>query len=89
MRHIHLDAKNRLALRKPAPYREKFFRRKKKENCIGKILFLFLFFAQNIHCVYTLEPGQREAVLSVPIMYVSYKKNKKIRYTLAYPSFAI
>ena len=44
----------------------------KNENFQQKNFDIFLIFAQNIDCGYTLEP----------------KKNKKNRYNPAYPSFA-
>ena len=40
---------------------------------------IFLIFAQNIDCGYTLEPPRS----------MFWSKNKKNRYTPAYPSFAI
>ena len=53
-----------------------------------KIFDIFLIFAQNIDCGYTLElprrGGSNEYLLSM-----FWSKNKKNRYTPAYPSFAI
>ena len=60
----------------------------KIENFIRKKIDIFLIFAQNIDCGYTLEPPQRGGSNEYPqSMFLS--KNKKDRYTPAYPSFAI
>ena len=48
----------------------------------------FLIFAQNIDCVYTLEPPRRGGSNEYP-QYMFWSKNKKNRYTPAYPSFII
>ena len=65
----------------------------KNDNVQYKFCFIFLIFAQNIDCGYTLEPprlepprrgGSNEYLQS---MFLS--KNKKNRYNPAYPSFAI
>ena len=49
---------------------------------------IFLIFAQNIDCGYSLEPPRRGGSNEYPqSMFLS--KNKKNRYTPAYPSFAI
>ena len=44
--------------------------------------------AQNIDCGYTLEPRQRGGSNEYP-QFMFWSKNKKTRYTPAYPSFAI
>ena len=51
-----------------------------------KFLFfdIFLIFAQNIDCEYTLEPPRR-----VYLQSMFWSKNKKNRYTPAYPNFSI
>ena len=53
-----------------------------------KIFDIFLIFAQNIDCGYTLEPPRRGGSNEYP-QSMFWRKNKKIRYTPAYPSFAI
>ena len=47
---------------------------------------IFLIFAQNIDCGYTLEPPQRGGSNEYP-QSMFWSKNKKNRYTPAYPSF--
>ena len=49
---------------------------------------IFLNFAQNIDCGYTLEPPRRGGSNEFP-QSMFWSKNKKNRYTFAYPSFAI
>ena len=49
---------------------------------------IFLIFAQNIDCGYTLEPPQRGGSNEYP-QSLFWSKNKKNRYTPAYPSFTI
>ena len=49
---------------------------------------IFLIFAQNIDCGYTLEPPRRGSSNEYP-QPMFWSKNKKNRYTPAYPSFAI
>ena len=49
---------------------------------------IFLIFAQNIDCGYTLEPPRRGGSNEYP-QFMFWSKNKKNRYTPAYPSFAI
>ena len=49
---------------------------------------IFLIFAPNIDCGYTLEPPRRGGSNEYP-QSMFWSKNKKNRYTLAYPSFAI
>ena len=48
---------------------------------------IFLIFAQNIDCGYTLEPPQRGSSNEYP-QSMFWSKNKKNMYTPAYPSFA-
>ena len=49
---------------------------------------IFLIFAQNIACGYTLEPPPRGGSNEYP-QSMFWSKNKKSMYTPAYPSFAI
>ena len=58
----------------------KIFNRKKID--------IFLNFAQNIDCGYTLEPPQRGGSNEYP-QSMFWSKNKKNRSTPAYPSFTI
>ena len=53
----------------------------------GTILTFFLIFAQNIDCGCTLEPPHRGGSNEYP-QSMFWSKNKKNRYTPAYPSFA-
>ena len=53
-----------------------------------KIVDIFLIFAQNIDCGYTLERPRRGGSNEYP-QSMFWSKNKKNRYTPAYPSFAI
>ena len=50
--------------------------------------YIFLIFAQNIDCGYTLEPPQRGGSNEYP-QSMFWSKNKKNKYTPPYPSFAI
>ena len=50
-----------------------------------KIFVIFLIFAQNIDCGYTLEPPRRGGSNEYP-QSMFWSKNKKNRYTPAYPS---
>ena len=60
----------------------------KNENFQLTKFDIFLIFAQNIDCGYTLEPPRRGGSNEYPqSMFCS--KNKKNRYTPAYPSFTI
>ena len=54
----------------------------------GKKFDIFLIFAQNIDCGYTLEPPRRGGSNEYP-QSMFWSKNKKNRYTPAYPSFSI
>ena len=49
---------------------------------------IFLIFAQNIDCGYTLEPPRRGGSNEYP-QSMFWSKNKKNKYVPAYPSFAI
>ena len=50
-------------------------------------IIIFLIFAQNIDCGYTLEPPRRGGSNVYP-QSLFWSKNKKNRYTPAYPSFS-
>ena len=70
------------------------FFRSKIDNFQRKIFDIFLIFAQNIDCGYTLEPprhrgGSRRGGSNEYPQSMFWSKNKKNRYTPAYPSFAI
>ena len=52
------------------------------------LIHFFLIFAPNIDCGYTLEPPHRDGSNEYP-QSMFWSKNKKNRYTPAYPSFAI
>ena len=71
----------------PMQYTE-IFEVVKNENFQLKIFDIFLIFAQNIDCGYTLEPPRRGGSNEYP-QSMFWSKNKKNRYTPAYPSFAI
>ena len=58
-----------------AIYRD-FFSPVKIENFIGKKFDIFLIFAQNIHCGYTLEPPRRGGSNEYP-QSMFWSKNKK------------
>ena len=58
------------------------------ENLSTQYSFIFLIFAQNKDCGYTLEPPRRCSFNEYP-QSMFWSKNKKDRYTPAYPSFAI
>ena len=58
------------------------------ENLHWKNFDNFLTFAQNIDCGYTLEPPCRGGSNEYP-QSIFWTKNKKNRYTPAYPSFSI
>ena len=60
----------------------------KIENFPLKNFDIFLIFAQNIDCRYTLEPPCRGGSNEYP-QSMFWSKNKKKWYTPAYPSFAI
>ena len=65
-----------------------FFSAVKIQNFIGKILMFFFIFAQNIDRGYTLEPPRRGGSNEYP-QSMFWIKNKKNRYTPAYPNFGI
>ena len=60
----------------------------KIENFQLKMFDIFLIFAQNIDCFDTFEPPCRGGSNEYP-QSMFWSKNKKNRYTPAYPSFAI
>ena len=60
----------------------------KFEKIHKKKLDIFLIFAQNIDCGYKLEPPWRGGSNEYP-QSIFWSKNKKNRYTPAYPSFII
>ena len=60
----------------------------KIENFQLKKNDILLMFAQNIDCGYTLEPPRRGGSNEYP-QSMFWSKNKKNRYTPAYPSFSI
>ena len=60
----------------------------KNENFHQKNFDIFLIFAQNIDCGYTLEPPRRGGSNEYP-QYMFWNKNKKNRYIPANPSFSI
>ena len=60
----------------------------KIENFQWKTFDIFLIFAQNIDCGYTLEPPRRGGSNEYPHS-MFWSKNKKNRYAPANPSFAI
>ena len=62
------------------------FFRSKIDNFQRKIFDIFLIFALNIDCGYTLEPPQRGSSNEYP-QSMFWSKNKKNRYTPANPSF--
>ena len=69
-------------------YIAKIFLVVKMKIFTGKNLILFLIFAQNIDCGYTLEPPRRGGSNEYP-QSMFWSKNKKNRFTPAYPSFSI
>ena len=71
----------------PMQYKE-IFKVVKNENFLLKNFDIFLIFAQNIDCGYTLEPPRRGSSNEYP-QSMFWSKNKKNRYTPANPSFTI
>ena len=69
---------------KTCPCNTEIFIGVKNENFQQKFFDIFLIFAQNIDCGYTRRGGSNEYPQSM-----FWSKNKKNRYTPAYPSFAI
>ena len=72
----------------PMQYTAEIFKAVKMKIFDRKILILFLFLLQNIHCGYTLEPPRRGGSNEYP-QCIFWTKNKKIRFTPAYLSFSI
>ena len=66
----------------------KIFKVVKNENFQKRTFNIFLIFAQNIDCGYTLEPPLRSGSNEYP-QSMFWSKNKKNKYTTAYPSFTI
>ena len=60
----------------------------KNDNFQMKILDIFLIFAQNIDCGYTLEPPQRGGSNEYP-QSMFWSKNSKNMYTRVNPTFSI
>ena len=60
----------------------------KNEIFHWKMFDIFLISAQTIDCGYTLEPPRRGGSNEYP-QSMFWSKNKKNRYTTAYPSFSI
>ena len=71
----------------PMQYIE-IFKVVKNENVPLKKFDIFLIFAQNIDCGYTLEPPRRGGSNESP-QSMFWSKNKKNRYTPTNPSFTI
>ena len=71
----------------PMQYTE-FFKIVKNENFQYKMFAIFLIFAQNIDCGYTLEPPRRGSSNEYA-QSMFWSKNNTNRYTPAYPRFAI
>ena len=76
------------ALRKVAHAINRDFSSLKIENFQLKVFDIFLIFAPNIDCGYTLEPPRRGGSNEYP-QSMFWSKNKKNWLTPAYPSFAI
>ena len=68
--------------------KQSFFFALKIENFQLKNVDIFLIFAQNIDCGYTLEPPRRGGSNEYP-QSMFWSKNKKNRNTPAYPSFGV
>ena len=68
--------------------KQRFFLALKIENFQLKNVDIFLIFAQNIDCGYSLEPPRRGGSIEYP-QSMFWSKNKKKRYTPANPSFTI
>ena len=71
----------------PIQYKE-IFKVVKNENFPLKNFDIFLIFAQNIDCGYTLEPPRRGGSNEYP-QSMFWSKNKKNKYTPVNPSFTI
>ena len=80
--------KKRFTLQKQAhAINTEIFSPVKFENLHGIIFDIFLIFGQNIDCGYRLEPPQRGDSNKYP-QSMFWSKNKKNRYTPAYPGFS-
>ena len=77
-----------MTLRKHAHMKYSNFFRSKIDNFQRNNFDIFLIFAHNIDCGYTLEPPRRGGSNEYP-QSMFWSKNKKNRYTPAYPSFTI
>ena len=77
-----------LSLRKLAHAIHRDFLALKIENFHQIFLNIFLIFAQNIDCGYTLEPPRRGGSNEYP-QSMFWSKNKKHRHTPAFPCLAI
>ena len=77
-----------ITLRKLARAIYKEFLALKIESFQQKKFDIFLIFAKNIDCGYTLEPPHRGGSNEYP-QSMFWSKNKKNRFTPAYPSFTI
>ena len=71
----------------PMQYTE-IFKVVKTKKFQKKNFDIFLIFAQNIDCGYTLEPPRRGGSNEYP-QSMFWSKNKKNRFTPTYPSFTI
>ena len=67
---------------------QQYFTAVKNDNFQMKIFDIFLIFAQNIGCRYTLEPPQRGGSNEYPPSML-WSKNKKNMYTRENPTFSI
>ena len=76
------------ALRKLAHAINRNFLALKIEHFQLKKYDIFLIFAQNVDCGYTLEPPRRGGSNEYP-QSMFWSKNKNNRYTPAYPTFTI
>ena len=72
----------------PMQYTEVFKAVKKGKFSVQKKLIFFIIFAQNIECGYTLEPHRRGGSDEYQ-QSIFWSKNKKNRFTRAYPRLAI
>ena len=72
----------------PMQYKESFKVVKNENFPLNFFFDIFLIFAQNIDCGYTLEPLRRGGSNEYP-QSMFWRKNKKNRYTPANPSFTI
>ena len=87
---LHGDCKADLhhSITKTCPCNKEIFLALKIEHFLLKNFDIFLIFAQNIDCGYTLEPPSRGSFNEyTQSMFCS--KNKKNRYTPANPSFSM